>query len=102
MKLAVTIPTVHASFPHHFPIRTLVPGYLLLELMASSLATAGIHLTAIKEVKFIAPVFPGEDAELHLGPEVAGRSQRQITLFVAEEVRVRGRVSVVHDESGHL
>jgi 3-hydroxyacyl-[acyl-carrier-protein] dehydratase len=59
----------HPSLPGHFPGRPLVAGVLLLEQVADALrAWRGQRLARICEAKFVAPLGPGEAAELRLTP----------------------------------
>jgi 3-hydroxyacyl-[acyl-carrier-protein] dehydratase len=61
--------TFHADEPFfagHFPGRPLVPGVILTEAMAQTAGLAAgqpgraFHLTAIKMMKFLRPVLPGQ------------------------------------------
>ncbi|HET6805721.1 MAG TPA: hydroxymyristoyl-ACP dehydratase [Frateuria sp.] len=57
----------HPSLPGHFPGRPLVAGVLLLEKVAEALrAWRGERLACVREAKFVAPLEPGETAELQL------------------------------------
>lgn len=59
----------HPSLPGHFPGRPLVAGVLLLEQVADALRTwRGQRLARVREAKFVAPLAPGEAAELRLTP----------------------------------
>jgi 3-hydroxymyristoyl/3-hydroxydecanoyl-(acyl carrier protein) dehydratase len=59
----------HPSLPGHFPGRPLVAGVLLLEQVADALrAWRGERLACVQEAKFVAPLAPGEAAELQLTP----------------------------------
>ncbi|MEI7035386.1 hydroxymyristoyl-ACP dehydratase [Fulvimonas yonginensis] len=59
----------HPSLPGHFPGRPLVAGVLLLEQVAQALRTwRGERLAHVREAKFLAPLRPGEAAELQLTP----------------------------------
>lgn len=59
----------HPSLPGHFPGRPLVAGVLLLEQVAVALrAWRGERLAWVREAKFVAPLMPGERAELRLTP----------------------------------
>ncbi|NUO72167.1 MAG: hydroxymyristoyl-ACP dehydratase [Frateuria sp.] len=59
----------HPSLPGHFPGRPLVAGVLLLERVAEALrAWRGERLACVREAKFVAPLEPGEAAELRLTP----------------------------------
>jgi 3-hydroxymyristoyl/3-hydroxydecanoyl-(acyl carrier protein) dehydratase len=57
----------HPALPGHFPGRPLVPGVLLLEQVALGLrAWRGQRLARVLEAKFLAPLWPAEQAELIL------------------------------------
>jgi 3-hydroxymyristoyl/3-hydroxydecanoyl-(acyl carrier protein) dehydratase len=59
----------HPSLPGHFPGRPLVAGVLLLEQVAQALrAWRGQRLACVREAKFLAPLKPGEPADLRLTP----------------------------------
>jgi 3-hydroxymyristoyl/3-hydroxydecanoyl-(acyl carrier protein) dehydratase len=72
------IPADHPCLPGHFPGRPLVPGVLLLEQVALALrAWRGERLARVAEAKFVAPLRPGEAAELRLD-ERGGRLRSEI------------------------
>lgn len=56
------IPPDHPALPGHFPGNPIVPGVLVLEHVQRSLqACIGpLHLTGLPQVKFLAPLAPGE------------------------------------------
>jgi 3-hydroxymyristoyl/3-hydroxydecanoyl-(acyl carrier protein) dehydratase len=57
----------HASLPGHFPGHPLVPGVVLLEQLAIGLrAWRNQRLARVIDAKFLAPLRPGEPAELLL------------------------------------
>jgi len=66
-RTPVRIDPSHPSLPGHFPGQPLVPGVVLLEAVADALrAWRGQRLARIAEAKFVAPLLPGEDAQLVL------------------------------------
>jgi len=72
------IPAQHPSLPGHFPGNPIVPGVVLLDRIASALERAGAgRFARIFAVKFIAPLRPDEDAQLHA---------------LSDETRVRFRI----------
>ncbi len=87
-----TIPATHAALPGHFPGRPLVPGVLLLEVLAATLETrVGGHIARINEVKFVRPLRPDEAAEWHV--EVDGRQVCFEVTRAATQI-ARGRVEL--------
>ncbi|MFC5742461.1 hydroxymyristoyl-ACP dehydratase [Dyella tabacisoli] len=57
----------HPSLPGHFPGHPLVPGVVMLEQVAQALrAWRGLRLTGVLEAKFMAPLWPAQQAELTL------------------------------------
>jgi 3-hydroxyacyl-[acyl-carrier-protein] dehydratase len=80
----------HPCLPGHFPGQPLVPGVLLLEYVADALRSwRGQRLARIVEAKFMAPLYPGETAQLELG-ENAGRLRFEI--LRGSQVLARGVV----------
>ena len=68
------IPTDHPCLPGHFPGRPIVPGVVMLDRIIDAVETshgavAGLRLP---QVKFLKPLFPGEQAEV----ELQGQSPR--------------------------
>jgi len=78
---SLRIPAEHPSLPGHFPGNPVVPGVVLLDQVASALERAGAgRFARIAAVKFIAPLRPDEDAELHArceGTRVRFRIERE-------------------------
>jgi 3-hydroxyacyl-[acyl-carrier-protein] dehydratase len=67
------IPAEHPCLPGHFPGQPLVPAVVLLEQVALALRSwRNQRMARVLEAKFVAPLFPGEQADLELG-ENAGR-----------------------------
>ncbi len=58
-----TIPADHPALPGHFPGAPIVPGVVLLDHTLALLATHvhGLRCHAVRKVKFLAPVLPGEE-----------------------------------------
>jgi 3-hydroxyacyl-[acyl-carrier-protein] dehydratase len=80
----------HPCLPGHFPGQPLVPGVLLLEGVAKALrAWRDERLARVVEAKFIAPLYPDEQAELAL-EEKAGRLRFEISR--GNQVLARGLI----------
>lgn len=77
-RTALCVPPGHPCLPGHFPGQPLVPGVVVLEHVARALcAWRQQRLAGIREVKFLAPLFPGERAELQLRDQ-AGQVQFEL------------------------
>lgn len=93
-KRVVAEKLVSASEPYlqgHFPDRPLVPGVLMLEMLAQAggfleagpLAGRAIFLAGVQDARFKAPAFPGDRLKLEVDFDAA----------FAGVTRVAGRVS---------
>jgi 3-hydroxyacyl-[acyl-carrier-protein] dehydratase len=70
---ALCVPPEHPCLPGHFPGQPLVPGVVLLEHVACALRDwRNLRLARVLEVKFLAPLRPGDQAQLELD-DAAGR-----------------------------
>lgn len=86
-RTALCVLPEHPCLPGHFPGHPLVPGVLLLEHVAKALRDwRDQRLARVLEVKFLAPLHPGEPAELELD-EAAGR----IRFAIRREQRIVAR-----------
>jgi 3-hydroxymyristoyl/3-hydroxydecanoyl-(acyl carrier protein) dehydratase len=70
---ALRIEADHPSLPGHFPGRPVVPGVVLLDAVAALLPAP---LARIVQVKFVAPLLPGQDARIELDLDDAARRAR--------------------------
>lgn len=77
-------------FAGHFPHRPVVPGVILIEMLAQGAAVCcyreedgkqDVALCGIKEAKFRAPVVPGDVLEIHVE---CTKDRRQMMLFRGE------------------
>jgi 3-hydroxymyristoyl/3-hydroxydecanoyl-(acyl carrier protein) dehydratase len=62
-----TISADHPALPGHFPGAPIVPGVVLLDHALALLAghVDELQLGAVRRVKFLAPVLPGEDVSVY-------------------------------------
>ena len=64
----------HPSLAGHFPGRPVVPGVVILDLVgahAHALLGADRRLSRIPQVKFLAPLLPGETASIELDADAS-------------------------------
>lgn len=81
----------HPCLPGHFPGRPLIPAVVLMEAVAEALRHwRGTRLAGIADAKFLAPLAPGQDAEVLLEVQAAGTIR--FTLRAGTQVFARGRV----------
>jgi 3-hydroxymyristoyl/3-hydroxydecanoyl-(acyl carrier protein) dehydratase len=65
IEARLTVPADHPSLPGHFPGQPVVPGVLLLERVIEAAEQAigqPLHVLGMPQVKFLAPLLPGEEA----------------------------------------
>lgn len=61
------IPTSHPCLPGHFPGQPVVPGVVILDQVAACLERTGAGtLRRMATVKFLAPLLPGEEAQMQV------------------------------------
>ena len=83
----------HPALPGHFPGHPLVPGVVMLEQVAMALRSwRDERLARVAEAKFVAPLLPGESAELTLS-EAGSRVRFEIRR--GGELLARGAVEGV-------
>lgn len=90
-ELHLTILQEHRCFPDHFPGAPLVPGALLLKWILALLADQQhLNIRYIKQVKFLAPVQPGDQVRLYL---IAGKQSHQLGIdaYVGETLVLKGQ-----------
>ena len=57
----------HPALPGHFPGRPVVPGVVLLDRVAEAIEREfGARISALPQVKFLTPLLPAQEADLHL------------------------------------
>ena len=71
----------HPALPGHFPGSPVVPGVVLLELVASALprhAGCATRVTGFPAVKFLAPLLPEHEFEIVFVAKQPGRAAFEI------------------------
>ena len=65
-----TIADDHPALPGHFPGRPVVPGVVILDRVLDAVEAAHGPLRALRlpQVKFTAPLLPGQEARIVLDP----------------------------------
>jgi 3-hydroxymyristoyl/3-hydroxydecanoyl-(acyl carrier protein) dehydratase len=66
---AFTVPADHPAIPGHFPGDPLVPGVVILERVidaAESWLGRPLQVAGVPQAKFVAPLRPGERADLSI------------------------------------
>lgn len=65
---AVVIPEDHPSLAGHFPGQPVVPGVVILDQLRQVLGAwrPGLRISGISQVKFLAPLLPGNALRLRL------------------------------------
>lgn len=77
-QVTFSVPSTHPALPGHFPGQPLVPGVVMLEQVAMALrAWRDERLARVAEAKFVAPLLPGELAEVSLS-EAGARARFEI------------------------
>lgn len=95
-RVPIRIDGGHPALPGHFPGRPVVPGVVVLDRLVQAAETElgrMLDVVGIPQVKFLAPLLPGEDAQgvfaldgarLRFHVECAGRVIVQGTFALAD------------------
>ena len=86
----------HPSLPGHFPGAPLVPGVVILDEVLEALLEwrKGCLLTAIRTVKFLAPLKPGQAFTICFSASDDGGGEVNFSCRVEDRVIVEGRLEV--------
>ncbi len=96
-ELRLPIPYEHRCFADHFPGAPLVPGALLLKWIMGLLAEAGCgQIHYLKQVKFLAPVQPGDDLRICITPGT-GALTFAVAAYNDEILVLKGQFERAHD-----
>jgi len=88
------IPATHPCLPGHFPGHPIVPGVVLLDAVLAALpahAGVAVRVRSMPNVKFLAPLSPGQEFEVHWRSRQPGQSSFEVT--AGESRLVSGSVS---------
>lgn len=63
-----SVPADHRSLAGHFPGNPVVPGVLVLDLVAQAACAAlgEVNITCVRAAKFTAPLLPEQQLDIHL------------------------------------
>lgn len=94
-KILLQVPSIHACYADHFPGNPIVPGALLLKwIMALLKNDLQRDVVRIKQIKFLAPVKPGEQLQLEIKAGATSGSLL-LTLYLGETQVLKGTVDAV-------
>jgi 3-hydroxymyristoyl/3-hydroxydecanoyl-(acyl carrier protein) dehydratase len=96
-----TISADHPSLPGHFPGTPIVPGVLILDEILAALTEwrGGSHVTAIRAVKFLAPLKPQQPFTICLSAGQDADDEVDFSCRVDDRVIVEGRLQVCYGTS---
>ena len=91
-----TIDAGHPSLPGHFPGTPIVPGVVILDEILAALTEwrAGSHVTAIRAVKFLAPLKPQQPFTICLSAGRDAEGEVDFCCRFDDRVIVEGRLQV--------
>jgi len=96
-----TIGADHPSLPGHFPGTPIVPGMVILDEILAALTEwrGGSHVTAIRAVKFLAPLKPQQPFTICLSAGQDAEDEVDFSCRVDDRVIVEGRLQVCYGTS---
>lgn len=91
-----TIHADHPSLPGHFPGAPIVPGVVILDEIVAALAEwrEDSRLTAIRTVKFLIPLKPGQPFTIGLSAVKDAEGEVDFCCRVEHRVIVEGRLQI--------
>ncbi|MDO8342589.1 MAG: hypothetical protein Q7T48_05265 [Cellvibrio sp.] len=96
-ELRLPIPREHRCFADHFPGAPLVPGALLLKWIMALLAEAKCgHVNYLKQIKFLAPVQPGDELRICVAPSAVAQTLT-VAAYNGEALVLKGQVECIYD-----
>jgi 3-hydroxymyristoyl/3-hydroxydecanoyl-(acyl carrier protein) dehydratase len=89
----------HPSLPGHFPGNPIVPGVVILDEVVAALRAAlpGLRVAGMAQVKFLAPLRPGESVRLVL--EQTSDTQAQFQCRARDTVIASGSLRLAPGEA---
>jgi 3-hydroxyacyl-[acyl-carrier-protein] dehydratase len=96
-----TISADHPSLPGHFPGTPIVPGVVILDEILAALTEwrGDSHVTAIRAVKFLAPLKPQQPFTICLSAGQDTQDEVDFSCRVDDRVIVEGRLQVCYGTS---
>jgi 3-hydroxyacyl-[acyl-carrier-protein] dehydratase len=96
-----TISADHPSLPGHFPGTPIVPGVVILDEILAALTEwrEDSHVTAIRAVKFLAPLKPQQPFTICLSAGQDAEDEVDFSCRVDDRVIVEGRLQVCYETS---
>ncbi|QEI10850.1 hypothetical protein [Cellvibrio japonicus] len=98
IELHLPVPQDHPCFADHFPGAPLVPGALLLKWIMALLAK--VHsgrINYLKQIKFLAPVQPGDELRIHLTLPATPGPTMAIAAYRGETLVLKGQLGCIYD-----
>jgi hypothetical protein len=83
IETRLSISPDHPALPGHFPGQPVVPGVVLLDHLIEATEAAlarPVHVTGLPQVKFLAPLLPGEEAHAVIDVQPLPRKPRDSAL----------------------
>ncbi len=86
----------HPALPGHFPGYPVVPGVVLLDRVAAALENwRGARISVMRQIKFLAPLLPEQEAELRLENSDVSSESIRFSIFYSTTLIANGAVEIV-------